>query len=87
MCDTGVVVLSLTDPSDTTVGIEFLSRSRIRLNEYLLVLSVRYCAKIELSNALWLIRTSRNSTVRPQHRVNALPSVAILALDNVLPEA
>jgi hypothetical protein len=52
----------------------------MRLNEYLPPFAVRYCAKIELSNAEWLSRINRSSTVRPQHRVRASPKAVILAL-------
>ena len=81
MCDAGVTELSSTDPSDTTVGKFPFNISKIRLNEYLPPLAVKYCAKIELSNAEWLRRINRSSTVRPQHRVSASPSAVILALE------
>lgn len=81
ICDAGNTDVSSNDPSDTTVGRDPFSISKIMLNEYLPPFAVKYCAKIELSRAAWLRRISRSSTVRPQHRVRASPNSVILALE------
>lgn len=81
MCEAGIEEVSLTEPSETTVGKLLLSISRIRLNECLAPFAVKYWANIELSKAEWLRCIKRNSTVLPQHRVRASPRAVTLWLE------